>query len=236
MAGSLAGWPEPHHNSARRRKRPAPPERRSHLARNREGRTYGRVLGRGRARRKPPSNRRRWTRILHGRPEAYRKVPRGGRQFQLRRHERAILGNLASRNEEMSGERIQLITDALVESVIEQARRSPRQRMNYNFHASHDENPHRFLNVFLEGSYAQPHRHLKNPKAESFIVLRGHMAAFIFDESGNVTSGHILGPGIFSGAVPAHIQSQVPLLGIDLAPGVWHTVAALTPVAVCYEV
>ena len=125
---------------------------------------------------------------------------------------------------EAGGRELQLITPELIERVLESARKSPRRRINYNFHASAEDNPHRFLNVFLEGSYVQPHRHLQPPKAESFLVLRGQMAAFVFDDRGRVTSRHLLGSG--AGAA----------LGIDLAPGVWHTVAAVTPEAVCYEV
>jgi cupin fold WbuC family metalloprotein len=136
----------------------------------------------------------------------------------------------------MSRSEVQLLTDDLVEAVVEQARHSPRRRMNYNFHAGNEDNPHRFLNVFLEGSYVQPHRHKSAPKAESFIVLRGHMVAMVFDDSGAVVSGHILGPGPYVGRVPVRVGSGVVAHGIDLAPGLWHTVAALTPVAVCYEV
>jgi cupin fold WbuC family metalloprotein len=136
----------------------------------------------------------------------------------------------------MSRSQVQLLTDELVESVIQQAQRSARRRMNYNFHAANEDNPHRFLNVFLEGSYVQPHRHKSAPKAESFIVLRGHMVAMVFDDAGEVVSGHILGAGPFEGRLPARVASNVVAHGIDLAPGLWHTVAALSPVAVCYEV
>ncbi len=136
----------------------------------------------------------------------------------------------------MSRSPIQLLTDDLIEAVIEQARRSPRRRMNYNFHGGNEDNPHRFLNVILEGSYVQPHRHKSAPKAESFLVLRGHMAALVFDDSGEVVSGYILGAGPFEGRVPARVTTRIAAHGIDLAPGLWHTVAALTPVAVCYEV
>ncbi len=136
----------------------------------------------------------------------------------------------------MNRSQVQLLTDDLVEAVVEQARHSPRRRMNYNFHAGNEDNPHRFLNVFLEGSYVQPHRHKSAPKAESFFVVRGHMVAMVFDDSGEVVSGHLLGPGPFEGRAPARVASGVVAHGIDLAPGLWHTVAALTPVAVCYEV
>ncbi len=136
----------------------------------------------------------------------------------------------------MSRPSVELITNELIESVTEKARQSPRRRMNYNFHAGNEDNPHRFLNVFLERSYVQPHRHLRHPKAESFIVLQGHMAAFTFDDDGNVTSGYILGPGHFAGPVPGSISGPATSLGIDIVPGIWHTITAISPVAVCYEV
>lgn len=136
----------------------------------------------------------------------------------------------------MSAAPIQLITDELIEHVVEQARESPRRRMNHNFHSGNADNPHRFLNVFLEGSYVQPHRHAQAPKAESFIVLRGHMAAIVFDDNGAVVAGHILGPGPYPGRAPGAVAREVVAHGIDLAPGLWHTVAALSPVAVCFEV
>jgi cupin fold WbuC family metalloprotein len=131
---------------------------------------------------------------------------------------------------------IQLITAQLIEDVTEQARKSPRQRKNYNFHTGNEDNPHRFLNVFLAGSYVQPHRHLEPPKAEAFLVLAGHMAAFIFDDDGKVVHGYLLGAGPFTGRVPSRITEPGVVQGIDLQPGLWHSIASLTPVAVCYEV
>jgi cupin fold WbuC family metalloprotein len=118
---------------------------------------------------------------------------------------------------------IQLLTDSLIESVIGKAKASPRLRANHNFHAAAEDNPHRFLNVLTLGTYIAPHRHRAPPKAESFIVLEGEIAFFIFDDVGNVEQTIRLGPG--------H-----PARGIDLAPGLWHTLAALSPHAVCYEV
>lgn len=118
---------------------------------------------------------------------------------------------------------VQLLTPQLVEELIGRARQSPRRRTNHNFHSGPADNPHRFLNVLLEGTYIQPHRHLTPPKAETFVVLEGRVAAFVFDETGRVTARHDLGPG-----APAH--------AIDIAPGVWHSIACLTRHAVCFEV
>jgi len=105
--------------------------------------------------------------------------------------------------------------------LIERAESSPRRRTNHNFHASMEENPHRFLNVMLRGTYIAPHRHRDPPKAESFLVLEGEMAFFTFDDEGHIATTHVLGRDA---------------IGIDIQPDVWHTAAVLSDHAVCYEV
>ena len=115
----------------------------------------------------------------------------------------------------------QLMDSALFARLIERARRSPRRRTNHNFHRSMEENPHRFLNVMLKGTYITPHRHADPPKTEGFVVLQGEVATLIFDDAGNVVETHILG---------RHA------VGIDIQAGVWHTFAVLSEHAVCYEV
>jgi len=79
----------------------------------------------------------------------------------------------------MSNTDVQLLTGSLFHDLVEQAGRTARRRLNYNFHLRADDNPHRFLNVFLEGSYVRPHRHKDPPKSEAFLVLEGRMALFV---------------------------------------------------------
>jgi cupin fold WbuC family metalloprotein len=121
----------------------------------------------------------------------------------------------------MSGA-VQLIDTALLQATLDRAATSPRGRINHNFHPDMASNPHRFLNAWTRGSYAAPHRHLAVPKPESFIVLHGELALFLFDDHGTITGKHILG--------------RDGVVGIDLAPGLWHTVAVLTDTAICFEV
>jgi cupin fold WbuC family metalloprotein len=121
----------------------------------------------------------------------------------------------------MNSDRVQVFGRELFDSLIEKALASPRLRTNYNFHGSMDENPHRFLNVMARGTYVTPHRHLDPPKAESFVALSGEVAFFIFDDAGKVIERRDLGRDA---------------IGIDVAPGVWHSLAVLSDVAVCYEV
>ena len=118
-------------------------------------------------------------------------------------------------------ERIQLLDEGLFRSLVERAGRSPRLRVNHNFHGSMEENPHRMLNVMCRGTYIAPHRHADPPKTESFLALAGELAFFTFDDDGAIASIHVLGR---------------ETVGIDIAPGVWHTLAVLSPHAVCYEV
>jgi len=119
-----------------------------------------------------------------------------------------------------------LISARLFEAVAERAARSPRRRMNHNFHESASDNPHRFLNVLLRGTYIRPHRHSAPPKSETFLVLEGEADAILFDERGAITARHSLGVETADGRV----------WGIDLAPGVWHTVLPRTARVVCFEV
>jgi cupin fold WbuC family metalloprotein len=121
----------------------------------------------------------------------------------------------------MDDARVQILDAPLFERLIERARQSPRLRTNHNFHRTMEENPHRFLNVMLRGTYVTPHRHTDPPKSESFLALHGEIAFFLFDDEGRVTHTEILGRDT---------------VGIDIAPGVWHSLAVLTPEAICYEV
>jgi cupin fold WbuC family metalloprotein len=116
---------------------------------------------------------------------------------------------------------VQLIDRSLIERITAAAKNSERKRMNHNFHGSADAAVHRFLNVLTRETWVRPHRHLSPPKHESFLVLEGRIAVFVFSDDGAVTSSWLLGE---------------QTLGIDLPPGVWHTVVAVTETAVCYEV
>jgi len=121
---------------------------------------------------------------------------------------------------------VQVIDEQLFDEVAARAKGSTRLRMNHNFHGDATANPHRFLNVLLYGTYIRPHRHLSPPKSEAFIVLEGSAEVIVFDEAGSITSRYKLGQQSDRGKV----------WGIDLSPGVWHTVVATSERVVCYEV
>jgi cupin fold WbuC family metalloprotein len=116
---------------------------------------------------------------------------------------------------------VQLLDRALIARTLERARLSARLRSNHNFHPSDASNPHRFLNAFVRGTYAAPHRHISPPKPESFVMLQGQLALFVFDDHGQVSECLVLGG---------------ETLGADVAEGTWHTLVPLSEEAVCFEV
>jgi cupin fold WbuC family metalloprotein len=123
--------------------------------------------------------------------------------------------------------KIELIDDALFDATLVRAASSDRRRTNHNFHGSLADNPHRFLNVMQRGTYVTPHRHVDPPKSETFVLLRGEVAFFVFDDDGGIARCEIL-------AGPA--QSRGRACGIDLEPGPWHSLAVLGESAICFEV
>lgn len=119
-------------------------------------------------------------------------------------------------------EKTQLISHALVETLIERAKRAARLRTNHNLHQTLDENPNRFLNVAIKGTYFTPHRHIDPPKPETILVLKGSALFVIFDDRGEVTAVYRLGDG--------------GEIGVDMQPGVWHTMIVLSESVVCFEI
>jgi cupin fold WbuC family metalloprotein len=121
---------------------------------------------------------------------------------------------------------VKLISNSLFDSVAALASSSPRRRMNHNFHSGPADNPHRFLNVLLKGTYIRPHRHSQPPKPETFLVLEGEAEVILFDHAGAVTARHRLGGQSVDGR----------LWGIDIPAGIWHTILPHSERAVCFEV
>lgn len=118
---------------------------------------------------------------------------------------------------------MKLITEELLNSVTQQAQSSERLRMNYNFHESMDAPLHRMLNALEPNTYLPPHRHSNPDKEEVYLVLRGSLYAFMFDNEGNVIDKILLDP-------------SKGKYGIEIPAGVWHSIVVLEPGTVIYEV
>lgn len=118
---------------------------------------------------------------------------------------------------------MKIIDKQLLDKTSEQAKQSPRLRMNYNFHERLDDPVNRLLNAMEPGSYIRPHRHLDPDKDEIFLLLRGKAVVFTFDDEGNITEKFLLDP-----MAGSH--------GAEIKPGVWHCLLVLEPDTVVYEV
>ena len=115
------------------------------------------------------------------------------------------------------------INEQLLNNVSSQAQSSPRRRMNYNFHSDYSDTLQRLLNAMEPLSYIQPHKHEDPDKREVFFALRGRIVVAEFDETGNVTD-HIL------------LDPVTGNFGAEIAERTYHTIIALDPGTVAYEV
>lgn len=115
-----------------------------------------------------------------------------------------------------------IIDDSLLRDLDRKAMQSERGRINYNFHLHDNDAAHRFLNIMHRGTYIQPHRHIAPPKPETFLVLQGDLAFIMFNDDGSIADVAGIGENY--------------CYGLDLDPGIWHSLLVLTESASCFEV
>ena len=116
---------------------------------------------------------------------------------------------------------MKLISEELLDGVTRAAQENSRLRMNYNFHESLDAPIHRLLNALEPGTYLPPHRH--SDKEETYVVLRGSLWTFFYDDSGNVTEKVCLNPAAGT-------------YGVEIPAGTWHSIVVLETGTVIFEI
>ena len=116
----------------------------------------------------------------------------------------------------------ELITHETVDRLVERAEKSPRRRLNLNFHRDHEEPCHRLLNAVEPFSYVRPHRHASPTKDETAITVRGSFGVVLFDHEGRVTESLTMTAG-------------GDAFGVNIPHGVYHTFMALEPGSVFFE-
>ena len=112
------------------------------------------------------------------------------------------------------------IDEDLLDKVTDQAKMSPRLRMNYNFHQSLDEKCHRFLNAVEPGTEVPIHRH--PTKDETFVLLRGRVRVTTQNDDGSILDEVVLCP-------------EDGMYGVNIPKGVWHKVESLTSGSCFFE-
>ncbi|MDR3194953.1 MAG: WbuC family cupin fold metalloprotein [Tannerella sp.] len=115
------------------------------------------------------------------------------------------------------------INESLLDETTAKAKQSPRLRMNCNFHRELDDPVNRLLNAMEPGTYLRPHRHCNPDREEIFLLLRGKVALFLFDDAGRIAETVVLDP-------------QNGCYGGEIAAGIWHGLLVLETRSVIYEV
>lgn len=98
----------------------------------------------------------------------------------------------------------------------------PRQRANLNLHPSLDDPVQRLCNALEPGTYVRPHRHPQPDRWELFAILTGAAAVLQLDASGRVLTR-------------VELRAGGPGLVVEIPAGAWHTLVALAPGTVLFE-
>lgn len=112
------------------------------------------------------------------------------------------------------------IDKQILDSLTEQAKASPRLRMNLNFHLSLEEKCHRFLNALEPGTAVPIHRH--PTKDETFVLLRGKVRVTTHNDDGSIIEDVIL-------------SLEEGRYGMNIPKGLWHKVESLESGSILFE-
>ena len=114
------------------------------------------------------------------------------------------------------------ITQAILDNLTEQAKRSPRLRMNLDLRNSEKDLSQRILNAIELGSVLPIHRHQKT--SETVVCLRGRLVWDYYDDLDRICTERI------------ELSPNGPVVGLNVPIGQWHTVRALESDSVILEV
>ena len=110
------------------------------------------------------------------------------------------------------------IDKLLIERLFEQAKESPRLRMNYDLRTSSADTSQRMLNALLPGTEVPIHRH--ESTAETVVCLCGRLEELIYEE---------MPDGTFKEIARHLLCPSEGKYGIQIPAGAWHTIQVLEP-------
>lgn len=113
------------------------------------------------------------------------------------------------------------IDNVLFDSLTEQAKVSPRLRMNYDLRNCSSDSSQRMLNAIEPGSVVPIHRHQST--SETVVVLRGRVVEEFYDELENFCSASY------------ELSSGGPMCALNIPAGTWHTLRSLESGTVILE-
>lgn len=113
------------------------------------------------------------------------------------------------------------ITQTILDKLTEQAKASPRLRMNMDFRNSPEDKSQRMLNAIEPGSPMPIHRHRHS--SETVVCLRGRLVEEFYDDLEWMCTDAI------------ELSPNGPVVAINIPLGQWHTVRALESGTVILE-
>ena len=113
------------------------------------------------------------------------------------------------------------ITQALLDKLTEEAKPSPRLRMNLDLRNDENDDSQRMLNAIEPGSPLPIHRHQKS--SETVVCLRGRLVEEFYDDLERTCTERI------------ELSPNGPVVALNIPAGQWHTVRALESGTVILE-
>ena len=113
------------------------------------------------------------------------------------------------------------ITRAILDKLTEEAKASPRLRMNYDLRNSTEDGSQRMLNAIEPGSPLPIHRH--KDTTETVVCLRGRLVEEYYDELERICTEAI------------ELSPNGSIVALNIPAGQWHTVRALESGTVILE-
>ena len=106
-----------------------------------------------------------------------------------------------------------IITQQILDQLTEQAKASPRLRMNMDLRNGAEDQSQRMLNAIEPGSPLPIHRHQNT--SETVVCLRGRLVWEFYDELERICTERI------------ELSPNGPVVALNVPAGQWHTVKAL---------
>ena len=113
------------------------------------------------------------------------------------------------------------ITQALLDKLTEEAKKSPRLRMNLDLRDNENDSSQRMLNAIEPGSTLPIHRHQKT--SETVVCLRGRLVEEYYDELERTCTDVV------------ELSPNGPVVALNIPAGQWHTVRAIESGTVIME-
>ena len=114
-----------------------------------------------------------------------------------------------------------VITQVILDKLTEEAKASPRLRMNYDLRNSEADQSQRMLNAIEPGSVVPIHRHQES--SETVVCLRGRVVEEYYDELERICTEAI------------ELSPNGTVVALNIPAGQWHTLRALESGTVIME-